>query len=125
MCCWFYGKVGHKKVECFAREKSKNMAKKVNKAFTKPKKLEEVLLAKKGQEASSLELGHGVFYNTKGKEIERALGVDEEGLMVKEMRHEGSQVLNRSVSKGNSTGASEFDAVLMEKQTSVFVRLDI
>ncbi|KAF3510215.1 hypothetical protein F2Q69_00004193 [Brassica cretica] len=28
MCCWSCGKVGHKKVECFAREKSRNMAKK-------------------------------------------------------------------------------------------------
>ncbi|KAF2620191.1 hypothetical protein F2Q68_00039546 [Brassica cretica] len=48
MCCWFCGKVGHKKVECFAREKSRNMAKKVNKTFTKPKRVEEVSLAKSG-----------------------------------------------------------------------------
>ncbi|KAF3486163.1 hypothetical protein F2Q69_00052500 [Brassica cretica] len=48
MCCWFCGKVGHKKVECFAREKSRNMAKKVNKTFIKPKMVEEVLLANSG-----------------------------------------------------------------------------
>ncbi|KAL0802326.1 hypothetical protein Bca101_057502 [Brassica carinata] len=94
MCCWLCGKVGHKKVECFAREKSRNMGKKVNKAFTKPKRVEEVVLAKsglldeikdetseegcdsvksdleKGQEASRLGLGHEVVYSTKGKEIE-------------------------------------------------------
>ena len=94
MCCWFCGKVGHKKVECFAREKSRNMAKKVNKTFTKPKRVEEVSLAKSGlldeikdetsedgcssvrsdlqedQEASSVESGHGVVCDTKGKEIE-------------------------------------------------------
>ena len=94
MCCWFCGKVGHKKVECFAREKSRNMAKKVNKTFTKPKRVEEVSLAKSGlldeikdetsedgcnsgrsdlevdQEASSLEPGHEVVCGTKGKEIE-------------------------------------------------------
>ncbi|KAF2561831.1 hypothetical protein F2Q70_00016930 [Brassica cretica] len=46
MCCWFSGKVGHKKVDCFSREKSKNMAKKVNKTLIKSKKVEEVLLAK-------------------------------------------------------------------------------
>ena len=33
MCYWFCGKVGHKKVNCFAREKSRNIAKKVNKTF--------------------------------------------------------------------------------------------
>lgn len=94
MCCWFCGKVGHKKVECFAREKSRNMTKRVNKAFTKPKRVEEVSVAKSSlldeikketseegcssgrsdleedQEASSLELGHGVVRSTKGKEIE-------------------------------------------------------
>ncbi|KAF2613573.1 hypothetical protein F2Q70_00013032 [Brassica cretica] len=94
MCCWFCGKVGHKKVECFAREKSRNMVKKVNKTFTKPKRVEEVSLAKSGllneikdetsedgcrsvrsdlevdQEASSLEPGHEVVCGTKGKEIE-------------------------------------------------------
>ncbi|KAL0754498.1 hypothetical protein Bca101_092166 [Brassica carinata] len=94
MCCWFCGKVGHKKVECFARVKSKNMAKKVNKTFIKPKRVEEVLLAKSGlldkvkeetsgegcnsvksdlevdQEASRLEPGHKVFCGTKEKEIE-------------------------------------------------------
>ena len=94
MCCWFCGKVGHKKVECFAREKSRNMAKKVNKTFTKPKRVEEVSLAKSGlldeikdetsedgcssgrsdlevdQEASSLEPGHEVVCGTKEKEIE-------------------------------------------------------
>ena len=35
-------------MECFAREKSRNMAKKVNKTFMKPKKVEEVFLAKGG-----------------------------------------------------------------------------
>ena len=94
MCCWFCGKVGHKKVECFAHEKSRNMAKKVNKTFTKPRRVEEVSLAKSGlldeikdetsedgcssvrsdlqedQEASSVESGHGVVCDTKGKEIE-------------------------------------------------------
>uniref|UniRef100_M4EGU5 Uncharacterized protein n=1 Tax=Brassica campestris TaxID=3711 RepID=M4EGU5_BRACM len=87
-------KVGHKKVECFARENSRNMGKKVNKTFTKPKRLEEVSLAKSGlpdeikeetseegcssgrselevdQGASSLEAGHEVVCGTKGKEIE-------------------------------------------------------
>ena len=94
MCCWFCGKVGHKKVECFAREKSRNMAKKVNRTFTKPRRVEEVSLAKSGlldeikdetsedgcsscrsdlevdQEASSLEPGHEVVCGTRGKEIE-------------------------------------------------------
>ncbi|KAF3545947.1 hypothetical protein DY000_02004210 [Brassica cretica] len=137
MCCWFCGKVGHKKVECFAREKSRNMAKKVNKTFTKPRRVEEVSLAKSGlldeikdetsedgcssvrsdlqedQEALSVESGHGVVCDTKGKEIERALGADGEGLMVKDTTHEGSQVLNRSGSRGSSIGASDRDAVLV------------
>ncbi|XP_048632630.1 uncharacterized protein LOC111214674 [Brassica napus] len=73
MCCWFYGKVGHKKVMCFAREKSRNMAKKVNKMFIKLKRVEEVVLAKsdleEGQEASNLEPGHGVDYGTEWNEI--------------------------------------------------------
>ncbi|KAF2613400.1 hypothetical protein F2Q70_00012913 [Brassica cretica] len=47
MCCWFCGKVGHKKVEYFARE-NRNMAKKVNRTFTKPKRVEEMSLAKSG-----------------------------------------------------------------------------
>ncbi|KAG5377752.1 hypothetical protein IGI04_025594 [Brassica rapa subsp. trilocularis] len=134
MCCWFCGKVGHKKVECFAREKSRNMAKKVNKTFTKPKRVEEVSLAKSGlldeikdetsedrcssvrsdlqedQEASSVESGHRVVCDTKGK---RALGADGEGLMVKETTHEGSLVLNRCWSKGSSTGVSDRYAVLV------------
>ncbi|WZZ15819.1 hypothetical protein YC2023_108908 [Brassica napus] len=70
------------------------MGKKVNKTFTKPKRLEEVSLAKSGlpdeikeetseegcssgrselevdQGASSLEAGHEVVCGTKGKEIE-------------------------------------------------------
>uniref|UniRef100_A0A0D3ECV2 Uncharacterized protein n=1 Tax=Brassica oleracea var. oleracea TaxID=109376 RepID=A0A0D3ECV2_BRAOL len=103
------------------------MTKKVNKTFIKPKRVEEVLLVKSGlldevneetsgegcssvesdlevdQEASNLELGHEVVCGTKEKEIERALGVDEEGLMVKKMTHDGSQVLNISWSKGSST----------------------
>ncbi|CAG7863893.1 unnamed protein product [Brassica rapa] len=78
------------------------MGKKVNKTFTKPKRLEEVSLAKSGlpdeikeetseegcssgrselevdQGASSLEAGHEV----------RALGVDGEGLMVKKTTHD-------------------------------------
>ena len=81
-------------MECFDREKSRYMAKKVNKTFIKPKRVEEVLLAKSGlldevkeetseegcsfvrsdlevnQEASSLEPGHEVVCGTKGKEIE-------------------------------------------------------
>ncbi|KAF3603663.1 hypothetical protein F2Q69_00035664 [Brassica cretica] len=93
MCCWFCGKVRHMKVESFAREKSRNMAKKVNKTFTKLKRVEEVSLAKSGlldeikdetskdgcssgtsdldvdQEASSLEPRHEVICGTKGKEI--------------------------------------------------------
>ena len=79
-------------MECFAREKSRNMAKKVNKTFIKPKRVEEVFLAKSGlldeikdetseegcisgrrdlkvHEASSLELGHRVVCGTEGKEI--------------------------------------------------------
>ena len=94
MCCWLCGKVVHKKVECFAREKNINMAKKVNKMFIEPKRVEEVVLAKSGlldeikdetseegcssgrkdlevdQEASSLEPGRGVVYGTKVNEIE-------------------------------------------------------
>ena len=45
--------------------------------------------------------------------MQRALGADEEGLMVKETTHEGSQVLNISGSRGSSTGASDRDAVLV------------
>ncbi|KAF3518286.1 hypothetical protein DY000_02061810 [Brassica cretica] len=137
MCCWFCGKLGHKKVECFAREKSKNMAKKVNKTFIKPKRVENVSLAKSGlldeikdktsedgcssvrsdpkvdQKASSLEPGHEVVCGTKGKEIERALGVDGEWLLVKKTTHDRSQILNKSWSKGSSTGASGHDAILV------------
>ncbi|KAG5378805.1 hypothetical protein IGI04_026647 [Brassica rapa subsp. trilocularis] len=128
--------IEHKKVECFAHEKSKNMAKKVNKTFTKPKRVEEVLLAKSGLLD---EPGHEVVCDTKGNKIEmrqevmrgdlqecdseitprqlqrvqRALGVDGEGIMVKKTTHEGSQVLNRSWSKGSLTGASGRDAVLV------------
>ncbi|KAF2552874.1 hypothetical protein F2Q68_00036793 [Brassica cretica] len=115
------------------------MAKKVNKTFTKPRRVEEVSLAKSGlldeikdetsedgcssvrsdlqedQEASSVESGHGVVCDTKGKEIERALGADGEGLMVKETTHEGSQVLNRSGSRGSSTGASDRDAYAIKE----------
>ncbi|KAF3543033.1 hypothetical protein DY000_02005280 [Brassica cretica] len=104
------------------------MAKKVNKTFTKPKRVEEVSLANSGlldeikdetsedgcnsvrsdlqedQEASSVDSGHRVVCDTKGKEIESALGVDEERLMVKETTYEGSQVLNRSGSRGSSIG---------------------
>ncbi|KAF2534726.1 hypothetical protein F2Q70_00031334 [Brassica cretica] len=113
------------------------MAKKVNKTFMKPKKVEEVFLAKGGlldgikdgtseegcssvrsdlegdQEALSVESGHKVVCDTKGKEIESALGVDEERFMVKETTHEGSQVLNRSASRGSSTDALDRDAVLV------------
>ena len=94
MCCWFCGNVEHKKVECFAREKSRNMANKVNTTFTKPKRVEEVSLSKSDlldeikdetsedgcnsgrsdldvdQEASILEPRHEVVCGTKGKEIE-------------------------------------------------------
>ncbi|KAF2581829.1 hypothetical protein F2Q68_00001097 [Brassica cretica] len=118
------------------------MIKKVNKTFTKPRRVEKVYLAKSGlldeikdetsedgcssvrsdlqedQEASSVESGHEVVYDTKGKEIEvhqevRALGADGEGIMVKETTHEGSQFLNRSGSRGSSTCASDRDAVLV------------
>ncbi|KAG5397875.1 hypothetical protein IGI04_019689 [Brassica rapa subsp. trilocularis] len=94
MCCSFCGKVGHKKVECFVREKSRNMAKTVNMTFIKPKRVEEVSLTKSGlldvikeetsedgcnsvrrdleedQEASTLETGHKAVCGIKGKEIE-------------------------------------------------------
>lgn len=43
--------------------------------------------------------------------MQRALGVVEKRLMVKETTHEGSLVLNRSESRGSSTGASDRDAV--------------
>ncbi|KAL0741028.1 hypothetical protein Bca4012_082541 [Brassica carinata] len=70
------------------------MTKRVNKTFTKPKRVEEVFVAKsglldeikeetsedgcssgrsdleEGQKASSLGLGHEVVHSTKGKEIE-------------------------------------------------------
>ena len=45
--------------------------------------------------------------------VQRALGVDGEGLMVKKKTHDRSQVLNISWSKGSSTGASGRDAVLV------------
>jgi len=45
--------------------------------------------------------------------VQSALGVDEEGFMVKETTHEGNHVLNRSGSRGCSTGASDHDAVLV------------
>ncbi|KAF3560446.1 hypothetical protein F2Q69_00013915 [Brassica cretica] len=119
MCCWLCGKVVHKKVECFAREKSINMAKKVNKTFIEPKRVEEVVLAKSGlldeikdetseegcsfgrkdlevdQEASSLEPGRGVVMS--------ALSAYGEGLRIKKTTHEGSQGQNKSWSKGSST----------------------
>ncbi|KAL0717072.1 hypothetical protein Bca4012_066394 [Brassica carinata] len=80
------------------------MAKRVNKTFTKPKRVEEVLLAKsglldeikdetseegcdsvksdleEGQEASRLRLGHEVIHSTKGKEIEVLQEVTREDL---------------------------------------------
>ena len=45
--------------------------------------------------------------------MQRALGADGEGLMVKKTTHDGSQVLNISWSKGSSTGASGRDAILV------------
>ena len=45
--------------------------------------------------------------------LQSALGADGEGLMVKMTTHEGSQVLNRSWSKGSSTGASDLNAVVI------------
>ena len=45
--------------------------------------------------------------------MQRALGADGEGFMVKKKTHDGSLVLNRSWSKGSSTGASDRDAVLV------------
>ncbi|KAF3587721.1 hypothetical protein F2Q69_00030517 [Brassica cretica] len=86
--------VGHKKVECFAREKKINMSKTVNMTFIKSKRVEEVSLAKSGlldeikdetsedgcnsvrrdleedQEASTLETEHEIVCGTKGKDIE-------------------------------------------------------
>ncbi|KAF3554920.1 hypothetical protein F2Q69_00016875 [Brassica cretica] len=109
MCCWFCGKVGHKKVECFARENSRNMAKKTSEDGCNSGRSDLEV----DQEASSLEPGHEVICGTKGKEIERTLGVDGKGLMVKKTTHEESQVLNRRWSKGSSTGASGRDAVLV------------
>ncbi|KAF2572291.1 hypothetical protein F2Q70_00000425 [Brassica cretica] len=114
----------HQIVECFAREKSINMAKKANKTFIKPKRVEKVFLAKSGlldeikdktseegcssgrsdlevdQEASSLEPEHRVI-------------CDEEKLMVKNTTHEGNQVISRSWSKGSSTCASDCAAGLV------------
>ncbi|KAF3511386.1 hypothetical protein F2Q69_00008381 [Brassica cretica] len=60
--------VGHKKVECFAREKSINMA-------TKKETSEEGCSSgrsdlKEEQEASSLKPEHRVVCSTKGNEIE-------------------------------------------------------
>ena len=45
--------------------------------------------------------------------VQRALGVDGKGIMVKKTTHEGSQILNKSWSKGSLTGASGRDAVLV------------
>ncbi|KAF2619941.1 hypothetical protein F2Q68_00039351 [Brassica cretica] len=42
--------------------------------------------------------------------VVRALCVDGEGLKVKKTTHDGSRVLNKSWSKGGSTGASDRDA---------------
>ncbi|KAF3564607.1 hypothetical protein DY000_02017996 [Brassica cretica] len=114
MCSWFCGKVGHKKVKCFAREKSRNMTKKVNEETSGEGCSSVESNLEVDQEASNLELGHEVVCGTKEKEIERALGVDGEGLMVKKMTHDGSKVLNISWSKGSSTGASGHDAILGE-----------
>ncbi|KAF3553888.1 hypothetical protein F2Q69_00015431 [Brassica cretica] len=114
MCCWFCGKVGHKKVECFAREKSRNMAKKVNKTFTKPKRVEKVSLPKSGLLDEIKEETSEEGCSSGRSDLESALGVDEEGLMVKETTHEGNQVLNRSGSRGSSTCASDRDALSMQ-----------
>ncbi|KAF2570834.1 hypothetical protein F2Q70_00004861 [Brassica cretica] len=137
MCCWFCGKVGHKKVECFSREKSRNMAKMAETSEEGCNTVKSDLEV--DQEASNLEPEHEVVCDTKGKEIEvrqevmrddlqegdseitprqykrvqRALGVDGEGLMVKKTTHEGSQVINRSWSKGSSTCASDREAILV------------
>ncbi|KAF2543018.1 hypothetical protein F2Q68_00030550 [Brassica cretica] len=59
-----------------ARQKRRNMSERMNKAFTEPKRVEKC-----------------------------TLDVDEEGLVVKMMTHEVSQVLNRSESSGSSMGA--------------------
>ncbi|KAF2578105.1 hypothetical protein F2Q68_00003962 [Brassica cretica] len=123
----------HQIVECFAREKSRNMAKKANKMFIKPKRVEKVFLAKSGlldeikdktseegcssgrsdlevdQEASSLEPEHRVICGTEGKEIE----LHEEELMVNNTTHEGNKVISRSWSKGSSTCASDRAAGLV------------
>ncbi|KAF3530093.1 hypothetical protein DY000_02039020 [Brassica cretica] len=68
--------VGNKNVDCLARQKRRNMSERMNKAFTEPKRVEKC-----------------------------TLDVDEEGLVVKMMTHEVSQVLNRSESSGSSMGA--------------------
>ncbi|KAF3513055.1 hypothetical protein F2Q69_00009013 [Brassica cretica] len=107
MCCWFCGKVGHKKVGCFAREKSKNMAKKDKTSDDGCSSGRSDLEV--DQEASSLEPGHeegdSEITPRQSQLVQRALGVDGEGLMVKKTTHDGSQVLNRSWSKGSSTGS--------------------
>ncbi|KAF8058490.1 hypothetical protein N665_1243s0005 [Sinapis alba] len=48
VCCWFCGKPGHKKVDCFAREKSRSKGQRMNKAFIKTKRLEKVCISKRG-----------------------------------------------------------------------------
>ncbi|KAF3535815.1 hypothetical protein F2Q69_00023379 [Brassica cretica] len=106
MCCWFCGKIGHKKPKVAYVMRSR-IGRSEDVCSSGRSDLEV------DQGASSLEPGHEVVCGTKGKEIERALGVDGEGLVVKKMTHEGSQVLNRSWSKGSSTDASDRDAVLV------------
>ncbi|KAF3564979.1 hypothetical protein DY000_02014206 [Brassica cretica] len=68
MCCWFCGKAGHKKVECFARENSRNMAKKEETSEDGCSSGRSDLEV--DQETSSLEPGHEVVYGTKEKETE-------------------------------------------------------
>ncbi|KAF2610148.1 hypothetical protein F2Q70_00013073 [Brassica cretica] len=70
MCCWFCGKVGHKKVGCFAREKSRNMAKKIKDETSEDGCSSDRSDLEVDQEASSLEPGHEVVCGTKEKEIE-------------------------------------------------------
>lgn len=81
-------------MDCLAREKRKNSAQKMNKAFIEPRRVDKVCIAKRGlvddikeekpkggcdfvrvdldvgQEASNLEPGQGVVRGAKGNEIE-------------------------------------------------------
>ncbi|KAF3554612.1 hypothetical protein F2Q69_00015153 [Brassica cretica] len=98
ICCWFYGKVEYKKVDCFAREKSRNIAK-----------------TKKDAALSGVILRKFKKHQTWSQDTElfvSALGLDEEWSMLKKTTHEGSHVLSRSWSKGSSTADKDGDSSL-------------